>query len=56
MTCLIFLVARYLKLFWIFAELYTIFFFLSALQPNVGYDLLTHEVFLDHSQPTQHSR
>jgi len=32
------------------------FFFLLALQPNAGYGLLIHEVFLDHTQPTQHSR
>jgi len=32
------------------------FFFLLALQPKAGYGLLIHEVFLDHTQPTQHSR
>ena len=31
-------------------------FFLLALQPNAGYGLLIPEVFLDHTQPTQHSR
>ena len=33
-----------------------IFLFLLALQPNARYGLLIHEVFLDHTQPTQHSR
>jgi len=33
-----------------------IFLFLLVMRPNVGYSLLIHEVFLDHTQPTQHSR
>jgi len=29
---------------------------LLALQLNAGYGLHIHEIFLDHTQPTQHSR
>ena len=40
----------------VFIKHHTFFSFLLALQLNAGYGLLIHEVFLDHTQPTHHSR